>query len=613
MAVIALLLAGGLLTATALLAALSLRLGTGSTLLAIYLLAAGEVVGATELLSLVHGIGTVGYATLEAIAFVAALVVWRRAGQPRPTLARPRLDPVTTALVVVAGVAVVYELLIGFTAPNGWDTMQYHLARAAAWRAQGSLDYFGTHSPIANTYPQNGEMSLLYGLVLAGRDTFAALPQLLASLATAVGISVIARRLGSPRRPALFVGLLFLTLSDVAIQTVTAQNDLVETSFVVAAVALALGSQRRDAALAGLAIGLAIGAKLTFFYALPALLLLGWLVLPRRRLVAVAAASVAGVALFGSYAYVQNLVESGRPQGNAPDLALQPDWTVPGTISTVFRVSYRLIDLSGFHPPEFLTGHLAGAAKRVFAGLGVPTNPPESSVAAQPFGFTPQTTVSEGESGFGPLAILLIVPLSVGFLLAWARRRVDRRIGAFALVLPLWILAVALGTRWNPYVERYLTPAIALTLPLAAGLASRVSFRLAAVGIGAAALVLAHAYSPSKPTGLLNGTAVWNLSRTEIQTIGRSELAPLLTAVAAQVPADARLGIDLTNPDWEYPLWGPHLTRHLVWLPSGNPLGAADAEELNWVVLGAGVIAAPAPGWCTERFRSSGWAIAHRC
>ena len=51
----------------------------------------------------------------------------------------------------------------------------------------------------------------------------------------------------------------------------TTQNDLLAASFVVAAAALVLGRSRAEVVLAGLALALALGTKLTAAYAIPVL------------------------------------------------------------------------------------------------------------------------------------------------------------------------------------------------------------------------------------------------------------------------------------------------------------------------------------------------------
>jgi len=603
------LLAGAGVAATALLGALALRQG----LLAAYVLAAAEVVAASEVLSLLHAIGVAGYAGFEAGAFLIALVAWYFAGMPRPVVARPHVDPLLAALVVVVAAGVGYELfLVVATPPNNWDSMHYHLARVAAWKARGSLAYFPTHNGIENAYPQNAELLVLYTVVLAGRDVVAALPQLVAGLATAAGIYRIAASLGFRTRDALFAALLFPTLTIVALESVTTQNDLVEASFVVAAVAFALGRSRAEIALAGVALGLAAGTKLTFLYAVPVLVLIGLLMLPRRRAVAVLAASVAGFALFGAYAYAQNLYETGRPQGRAAQIdALRPHVTAAGTVSTVFRAGYRMIDLSGYHPPAALSEHVAGAAKRVFTGLHIPRNPPEATTRGTfRFSYELQSGVSEDASAFGPLGFALVIPLSLLYVLVWAFHGTARSRGVLALALPLYLVALALGTRWNPYVDRFLTTPVALTLPLAAPLVARIPLRAATLVLAAATVALAHAYNQSKPT---SGPPVWDRTRVEVQAIRWPELEPALAAVQAKVPEHARLGIDLGPGDWEYPLWGPRLRRRLVWLPRAHPLASPQAASLRWVVLGSHTPFDRRRGWCAQRFRASGWTLLRAC
>ena len=340
--------------------------------------------------------------------------------------------------------------------------------------------------------------------------------------------------------------------------------------------------------------------------------MIGVLLLPRRRALEVLAASLAGFALFGAYAYAQNLYETGRPHGRAPQIqALRPDVTATGTVSTIFRTGYRLIDLSGYHPPASLSEHVAGAAKRVFTGLGIPRNPPEATTRGTfPFSYELQSGVSEDASAFGPLGFALVVPLSLFCLLLWALRDIGRSRGVLALALPLYLVALALGTRWNPYVDRFLTTPVALTLPLAAPVVARIPLRAAALVLGAATLALAHAYNQSKPT---SGPPVWDRTRVEVQAIRWPELEPVLAAVQATVPTHAKIGIDLGAGDWEYPLWGPRLTRRLVWLPRAHPLASPQAASLRWVVLGSHTPFDRTPGWCAERFRASGWTLLRAC
>ena len=208
-----------------------------------------------ELLSLVHAAAAARVRARRRALLLVALAAWLRAGRPRPPLPprpsfraldRRRCSPSPS----LAGLG--YELFVLVASPpNNWDSMHYHLARVAAWHAQRDLGYFPTHNSIENAYPQNAELLVLWTVTFLGRDVVAALPQLLASLATATSVFVIARRIGYERRASAFSALLFPTLTIVALESVTTQNDLIEASFVAAAVALALGRTRAETVLAG--------------------------------------------------------------------------------------------------------------------------------------------------------------------------------------------------------------------------------------------------------------------------------------------------------------------------------------------------------------------------
>jgi hypothetical protein len=249
-----------------------------------------------------------------------------------------------------------------------------------------------------------------------------------------------------------------------------------------------------------------------------------------------------------------------------------------------------------------VTSHIAGAAKRTFSALHIPPNPPESTQRGTfEFPYAPNTAASEDSSALGPLGFLLLVPLSAGFLVAWVGRRTGRVRGAFALALPLYVLALALGTRWNIYVDRFLVTPAALTLPLAPSVLRRLPVRAVIAAVAAATLAVALANDLSKPRG------VWNLSRADAQAIRWPELRPVLETVQARVPAGARLGVDLAPLDWEYPWWGPRLARRLVWLPQQPSAG------LDWVLLGSHISARPAGHWCAQRFPAAHWTLLHRC
>jgi hypothetical protein len=335
--------------------------------------------------------------------------------------------------------------------------------------------------------------------------------------------------------------------------------------------------------------------------------------LPRRRLAECIAAAVGAFALLGAYGYVLNLVETGRPlgDGSATEPYRPAEITWDGTTSTVARIGYRFFDLSGLHAKTAIADSIEDAGRSAFEALGIPANPPETSVAL-PFDFAVGQAAHEDISYVGPLGVLLVLPLSFGFTFATLirRRRWERL--ALAAALPLAMLGIALTYRYNIWVGRFLITPVLLTMPLAAVIYRRRPLAAAAALIGAATLFAAHAYNVAKPTGLDDTQPVWSLSREEAQALTRPEIEDAIVAVAGQVPDDARVGT-FGLSEWVYPLYGPELERRIIPLPDSTALAAAERLGLRWVVAGGAESGSPARrGWSRERFAGSGWTLFRR-
>ena len=622
MAWFAFLLAAAVLVATALAAAASLRLRSlPSFLLAAYLVASAELVLLAEALSILGAVGAAGYAVGQAVLLVAAASVWLARGRPRPPRVDVALRPavrrhrILTGLAAVVGGAIVYQLFIAVaTPPNNWDSMSYHLPRAAEWLQRGAVEYVpDPPTDRINALQPGSELEILWTFAFLGRDTVAALPQLFAELASLVGIYAIARRIGFGRPDSVFASLVAATLTQVALQSVTTQNDLLSASFVVAAAALVLGRSRTEVMLAGLALALALGTKLTAMYAVPVLLGLAVATLPRRRLAECVAAAVGAFAVFGAYGYVLNLVETGSPLGDpsATEPYRPAEITWDGTASTVARIGYRFVDLSGLHPKTVVVDAIEDGGRWAFDVLGIESNPPETSVAL-PFDFSVAQAANEDISFFGPLAVLLLFPLSLGFTVVTIVRRSRWERLALALALPVTALEIALTYRYNIWLGRFLITPVLLTMPLAAVVYRRRPVAAGVALVGAVTLFAAHAFNSAKPTGLEGTQAVWSLPRSQAQALTRPEMEEEIAAVARRIPPDARVGIvDLA--EWVYPLYGSGLDRRIVSLPDADPLRAAEEIDLVWVVVGRSDRRPQArASWGETHFSDSGWTIYRR-
>ncbi len=606
------------LVLTGVVVAATMRLRGTAFALAVYLVGWAEVVFLAEALSLFDAVGRTGYLVGEAALLVLAAAAWQLRGRQLPRL--PRVGVTRTSiraqpeLVVLAAVvlgAIGYQAFLAVaTPPNNYDSLTYHLTRAVAWLQQGHVGYFDAATARANAFPPDGEIGILYTLALVGRDTFAALPQLVAELAVLVAVHGIARRIGFSRSAALFAALLTATLSELALESVTTQNDLVVASFVAAAVLFVVDGRRRLLPFAGLAIGLAVGTKLTGLLALPILAVAALALLTRRRLVELAACAAVAFVGFGAYGYVENLAHTGHVLGVVPEAdAYRPEVTAGGSASTAARIYWRFVDFSGLDPPRSLTDGLASAGQHLFATAGIAANP--AGATAGYFSFQPDRASSEDTSYFGVLGFLLVIPLSVGVLGAWLARRATRARGVLAAALPVFVLTVALTQRYDHWLGRFMLIPVALTMPLAAFLFER-RLRLltaVAVALGASGLLATHLHNIAKPPGLDGSRAVWQLPRGEAQALLAGPMRQALPAIDRAVPAGAKLGAVLQTNDPAYLLYGQALRRRVVVIAPHEVVRETTEGRLRWLLLrDRRRSASSLPGWCGEHL-AGGWEL----
>ena len=244
-------------------------------ILGAYVVGFAEVVGVILLLSAFQAVTRAAILVAVAALFAASVAGWFLKGAPRPPLVpvgrlrELRRTPVLLVLAVTTGLALIYvvALIVG-TPPNNYDSLTYHLTRAAFWSQGDSVGYIAdAYDERLNTHPPNAEIALTFVLEVGRHERIAGFVQFTAALASAVGVYAIARKLNLARREAAFGGLLFLTLPIVLLEASTTQNDLVAASLLVAATVLLLGESPREFALAAVATALAVGTKVPAMYA----------------------------------------------------------------------------------------------------------------------------------------------------------------------------------------------------------------------------------------------------------------------------------------------------------------------------------------------------------
>jgi hypothetical protein len=630
---------GAILIATALLVAASIAAySLTSFLLAAWVVAFAEVEALALLLSPFHAVGRRGYGALELAAFGVALAVWVRRGRPvprAPDLTSLRAHPILIVLAAGVGLGLVYELFVCLTVPpNNWDSLTYHLARAAAWYQHGGL-YWIANAPTErqNAFPAGAEVADLWSLVAIRSDGAAAVVQFSAQLAAATATYGIGIRLGFRRSASAFAALLVPTFALVVLETTTTQNDLVAASMVAAGLYFVLGAggadhATRDGVLAGIAFALGVGAKWTALLAVPGVLAVALAArVPVRRLLVPAASFALTFVLLDSWLYAENVDNSGRLLGHGGGrVEHSPSLSLGGWLATVLRILYRFFDLTGTRgrgPASFaaavvlaavaaaawIAAHrdrprlavVAAAATALATALIIPhlvvasaagfrlivrashfpIDP--SGTSERPFSWNYVNYVHEDFAYFGVLGPFLLL-VAIAALRPRAARAHPPR-AALGAALFLFIALIAASYRFNDFVGRFVLVGVVMCAALVAGV---YRWRPVAAGVALVALgtlLVAALENQLKPAKM----KPWSLSYSQVLDLQAWQrgIGEGVDALNRVVPDDGCLGALLGGDDAAYPLFGPHVQRRITYVAQ-PPAGGALKTRLASVVVGPG-------------------------
>jgi hypothetical protein len=257
----------------------------------------------TESLSLFHLLRRGPVAAAWIVVLVTAAIRFR------PKLRRPAIGVWEGAIAAaIVAIAIPIALSAWHSPPNSADAMAYHLPRVIYWAQSGSVAFFPTPYYNQVMLSPTAEYLMLHSYLLSGGDSWINLLTFGAYLASIVAVSALAGALGLGRRGQAIAALFCATLPNGILQASGAKNDWLLTFWLLL---MAYFAVRRNAPLAGLALGLALATKGTGYLFAPPLLAV---TMPWARGRA-AAFLLGGVLLINTPQYVRNIRLSGSPLG----------------------------------------------------------------------------------------------------------------------------------------------------------------------------------------------------------------------------------------------------------------------------------------------------------
>ena len=633
--------------ATCLAAILRIR-GIVAFALAVTLLAFGEVVALSYVLSVVHCYERRWLLTAFALVAAGSAALARVADTCWPSLRVGRAsrslatDRVLTALAVVVVVELGYVVALALgTPPTERDALSYHVMRALFWIQQGTIGYIADASDQRlNEFPVNTEILQGATMLLSGSARWVAVVQLVALPVAVLAIYGMARRIGLDTRQAAFGALLFATLPVVVLQASTALNDLVTAALVATASFFLLGRSRAEIGLACLAVALLVGTKGTALVALPVLVMLA-VVAQRGWRLALALAGVAIGVLVGSGWYLVNLDETGHffgtlgevHQGNTDGLlAIAARAThygveavdLPGALGGdrfLYVGAAAIVAISGIVLRRRSIGAI-GFILALFPLLVLPLRHLLQSIywhgwhllgydEAHEFGLVKDPTVASNvQSWYGPVGLAGAV-LAIVLVTRLVRRH---QLPPTALMLAaapvLFIVGVAYAVAYIDLNGRFVMGGVALSAATWGVIQPLRAVAVAFTAIAATTSLLTLDHYSEKPSGvdLIHETgrpSIWTLPREWAQSI-EPEIAKTIGYADDHVPDGAPIAVARKAP-YPFAYAGyPRFEHRIVYADTPEE---ASRKGVDWAVLL--LSDARSANWHVA-FRSPPWGIYHR-
>ena len=517
---------------------------------------------------------------LGAWALAAGLAAFRSApAYPRiqwaAGLSRWKKHPWTAALVLLAGLALTWQIIVALVLPPyAYDALTYHLTTVAVWVQHGNI----APSPFSRCcayYPFSPELLIAFPAVLLHDNSLVGLVQVPFVLLGAAATAGIARIAGLSRSAAAAAGALFAVTPVVLAQAPTNYVDVTLAALVLSSLYMITRYSQTGAAahliVAGLTAGLVLGTKgigalwaiMLFAVAIPAMVIA---VRAKRARASSAIKAFAGGAfggaLLGGWWYIRNLATTGNP---------------------LYPFTIRVFGTTLFEGP--LDVHNTLTVPTAGAGAPWPVAVVLSWASDLKFWNQGSYDYQQRLGGLGPVWAWLGVPLLAAMIVILIRRRHPALL-AVAAVLIVFVL--------QPYAwwARFTLPLAALGSVAVAWAASEAPWRWFRMGLQTSALGLAiagvflssYAVDPASRAADIPAARILSLIGKPAEERSLGHLVYREYAFLDQMPENATVVIDLDAEPVRFvsPLFGPRFSRRVL------PAGAGSVPIDAWIVTSTG-------------------------
>ncbi len=478
------------------------------------------------------------------------------------------IQDVPSSCWLAVGAAAVIAALVALVAllspPNTTDAMHYHLPRIVHWLQNRNVGYWPTVNYKQLYLSPGAEYLVVHLHSLTGGDTLDNLVQWFSMVASAIGVSLIARELGATLPGQAFASLISITIPEGILESSGSKNDYTVTLWLVA-LAYYLLVLRRDKSwwntiLIAASLGLSYLTKTT------AVLFAPWIVLcifltydsELKRLMVKRAGAMLGIALLlNAPPMARNLRAIG---------SLSMNTTVPGNCNfinqpigikcTISNIA-RNLGLQIETPSAAADIAITAGLKKALGFFGIAADDPGCTWCASPFNLP---ELSAHEAGASNTLHLLLIAACI-ITLTRRLKPISERLTAklFALSLLLCALTFCVLMTWQPWHTRLHLPMFVLGSALAGAVIcdrwpkSIAAMTMIVLIVGAAPFALGNEIRP-----LIFGGNVFDKTRDELyfndRGVGSMFLPYQGIANLIKKTGCKNIGLEIRAGGYEYPM-----------------------------------------------------------
>ncbi len=580
-------------------------------ILAVFLLNCSQIIIIIEILSVFRKVTLINLSIIHSILLVICVIFFIKkrlyTSQNYPCKSikyiflnfyhNLEIPKIIKIVMIVSLIIIIFTtFFIGMVIPpNNYDSMVYHLARAAFWNQNQTINHYFTTVEYQNESPPNAEILLSWIMLFTHSGMVVFLVQWFSFIIILFSLYRLLRLIGYNQTISFISVFIFSTFDIVILEANTTQNDLVAACLIILSFYFLLKILKSVKikfiyfVFFGFSVGLAIGTKGYSYFFIPGFILfiIIYLIffekdkkLKYQKLIYIFAFSVLGVILFSSYNLIQNYYTYGNILTSSSSnfkLSVQNP-TFKTLVSNIFRQSAYFYQYN-----ELDHGIISNIIKRIVTGVHTKLNMDISSPATSPIGYYfsfPGLKINWDEGYFGLICFFFVLPsLFYTLILSlltrlWknSREMIDRfKLSLLTFLIPaFYFLLLNLIMRWQPYCGRMMIGLVLFLMILFSeflDLVKTIKFKLIFIIISIL-LIIGSIISSVKP--LFNNDYI---KLTPGAFSGTYDSRQAVYTKKAKILADevlgknSKLGMILKEGDWVYILFGKNFERKLEYIP----------------------------------------------